>query len=83
MHKAGRPTCRHVTIMPELTPLGERSMGIARALCRLLRRELPLLALKDRSRLTRAERRLGLLTPYTHLMQQRDACMSRLIHGRV
>jgi len=52
--------------MPELTPLGERSMGIARALCILLRRELPLLALRERSRLTRpAERRLG--TPYTHL----------------
>ena len=39
-------------------------MGIARALCMLLRRELPLLALRERSRLTRpAERLLGERTP--------------------
>ncbi len=59
---------RQVTIMPEETPLGDRSMGIARALCRLLRLELPLEADRERSRLTRpADRREGLLRPYTHL----------------
>ena len=48
-------------------------MGIARALCMLLRRELPLLALRERSRLTRpAERRLGERTPYTHLYNVTD-----------
>ena len=66
----GTLAARQVIIIPELTPLGERSMG-ARALCMLLRRELPLLALRDRSRLTRpALRRLGDLTPYTHLHRQ-------------
>ena len=56
-------------------------MGIARALCRLLRRELPLLALRERSRLTRpAERRLGLLlTPYTHLRDS-ECCVSHIVH---